>query len=325
MLLTAPERTWPSLRFATSSLRASARLSSSTARRETTMLPRARSIFRIWNGCGVPISGPTSRTGRMSTWLPGRNATAPLRSTVKPPFTRPKITPVTRWLSLNWRSSWVQDSSRRAFSRESTASPCLSSMRSRYTSTMSPTLISCFCPGAANSLSATRPSDFKPTSIRTNSFSIPTTVPLSTLPSRPELAPRVSSSSAANDSDDGFSFRADLAIRVESFRCCTGRPVVSGGLGSGCTNGSGRARALRLHLRSDESQCAFEHLIGHEVGGVDDQRVCRRLGRRNGAALIAGIPLLHVLQNPRVYSRLAAPLQLFDPAVGTGLYTGSDE
>ena len=27
---------------------------------------------------------------------PGKNAIAPLRSTVKPPFTRPKITPVTR-------------------------------------------------------------------------------------------------------------------------------------------------------------------------------------------------------------------------------------
>ena len=37
--------------------RCSARVSSSTARRDTTMLPRARSILRIWNGCGVPISG----------------------------------------------------------------------------------------------------------------------------------------------------------------------------------------------------------------------------------------------------------------------------
>ena len=36
------------------------------------MLPRARSILRIWNGCGVPISGPTSRTGRISTWRPGQ-------------------------------------------------------------------------------------------------------------------------------------------------------------------------------------------------------------------------------------------------------------
>ena len=76
--------------------RCSARLSSSTARRETTMLPRRRSIFRIWKGCGTFISGPTSRTGRMSTWLRGRKATAPSRSTVKPPLTWLKITPSTR-------------------------------------------------------------------------------------------------------------------------------------------------------------------------------------------------------------------------------------
>src|SRR5215510_814860 len=136
---------------------------------------------------------------------------------------------------------------------------------------MSPTLISCFCPGAANSLSATRPSDFRPTSTRTNSFSIPTTVPFSTLPSRPELAPRVSSSSAANDSDCGFSFRADLAIRVESFHCYfPANRLCPAVWVAGCTKGSAE-RALRLHLARDESQCAFEHLIGREVGSVDDQ------------------------------------------------------
>ena len=54
--------------------RCSARLSSRMARRETTMLPRRRSIFRIWNGCFRPISGPASRTGRTSTCEPGRNA-----------------------------------------------------------------------------------------------------------------------------------------------------------------------------------------------------------------------------------------------------------
>jgi hypothetical protein len=59
-----------------------ARLSSRTVRRDTTMLPRRRSILRIWKGCGMPMSGPTSRTGRMSTCERGRNATAPSRSTV---------------------------------------------------------------------------------------------------------------------------------------------------------------------------------------------------------------------------------------------------
>ena len=91
------------------------------------MLPRARSIFRIWNGCDMPISGPTSRTGRMSTWLPGRKAVAPPRSTVKPPLTRLWITPLTRVCASKAFSSWVQLSSRRAFSRDSTIEPSLSS------------------------------------------------------------------------------------------------------------------------------------------------------------------------------------------------------
>ena len=74
--------------------------------------------------------GVTSRTGRMSTWLPGRNATAPLRSTAKPPLTRPKIDPVTLAVSLNACSSLFQLSSRRAFSRDKSASPLRVSKRS---------------------------------------------------------------------------------------------------------------------------------------------------------------------------------------------------
>ena len=95
------------------------------------MLPRRRSILRIWNGCGWFISGPTSRIGRMSTCERGRNATAPSRSTVKPPLTWLKITPVTFSLPWNAFSSLPQLSSRRALSRESTASPSAFSTRSR--------------------------------------------------------------------------------------------------------------------------------------------------------------------------------------------------
>ena len=104
-------------------LRCSARVSSRIARRDTTILPRRRSILRTWNGCGRSISGWTSRTGRMSTWLPGRKATAPPRSTVKPPLTRPKITPSTRLPASNSFSSLSQAASRRARSRDSIASP----------------------------------------------------------------------------------------------------------------------------------------------------------------------------------------------------------
>src|SRR6266481_5406371 len=61
MFLTTPLRICPSFRLATSSERCSARLSSRTARRDTTMLPRERSILRIWNGCGDPNSGVSRR------------------------------------------------------------------------------------------------------------------------------------------------------------------------------------------------------------------------------------------------------------------------
>ena len=50
-------------RFCTSSERCSARVSSMIARRDTTMLPRRRSILRIWKGCGHIHERPTSRIG----------------------------------------------------------------------------------------------------------------------------------------------------------------------------------------------------------------------------------------------------------------------
>ena len=93
------------------------------------MLPRRRSILRIWNGSSLLSSGLTSRTGRMSTWLPGRNAIAPPRSTAKPPLTRPKIMPWTLALSLNACSSLFQ-LPRGALSRLSEASPARFSKRS---------------------------------------------------------------------------------------------------------------------------------------------------------------------------------------------------
>src|SRR5580700_2297761 len=118
MFFTVPSMIWPSARLATISWRCSARLSSSTVRRDTTILPRRRSILRIWNGWGTFISGPTSRTGRMSTWLRGRKATAPSRSTVKPPLTWLKMTPSTFSFFSNACSSLTQLSSRLALPRE---------------------------------------------------------------------------------------------------------------------------------------------------------------------------------------------------------------
>ena len=72
-------------------------------------------ILRIWNGCELFISGATSRIGRMSTWERGRKATAPSRSTVKPPLTWLKMTPWTFSLLLKAFSSLPQLSSATGF------------------------------------------------------------------------------------------------------------------------------------------------------------------------------------------------------------------
>ena len=198
MFLTIPSKTWPSVRLEISSPRSSARVSSSTARRETTILLRARSIFKIWNGCGFPIKGEISLTGRISTCDPGKNATAPSRSTIKPPLTRPNITPFTRSAALNFVSSSAQDSSRRAFSLLRRTIPSRSSKRSTKISMLSPTLISAAWPETENSLRSTRPSDFSPTSIVAASPSIATTVPFTTAPSKGSPFTRDSSRRSAN-------------------------------------------------------------------------------------------------------------------------------
>ena len=88
-----------------------------------------------FSGSGTAAAGSSAGRHRASgahrPAQPGRNATAPSRSTVKPPLTRPKITPVTRVCSLKAFSSLIQLSSRRALSRDSTASPSAFSTRSR--------------------------------------------------------------------------------------------------------------------------------------------------------------------------------------------------
>ena len=81
-----------------------------------------------------------SRMGRISTWLPGKNAVAPSKSTVKPPLTRPNIMPCTRSPASKDFCKRTQLSSRRALSRDNTASPIAFSICSRKTSTSSPTL-----------------------------------------------------------------------------------------------------------------------------------------------------------------------------------------
>ena len=155
-----------------------------------------------------------SRTGRTSTWLPGRKATAPPRSTVKPPLTRPKIVPSTRSLEPNAFSSTTQASSRRARSRLSTASPRRFSIRSRKTSTVSPIERLGDSPAAANSLSGTLPSAFRPTSMTAMSLSTAITRPSTTEPSNLSVLRADSSNRAAKLSSGAASGRPVAGISL---------------------------------------------------------------------------------------------------------------
>src|SRR3546814_431380 len=108
-----------------------------------------------------------------------------------------------------------------------TASPWAFSMRSRNTSTTSPTLISGARPGPANSFIGTRPSHFRPTSISAKSFSMATTTPLTTEPSMALEEVKDSSSRSAKFSllaNELSSARAAVVLAIKSPR----RPWVGG-------------------------------------------------------------------------------------------------
>src|SRR4030081_2097697 len=123
------------------------------------------------------------------------------------------MTPCTFSLFWNAFSSLPQLSSRRALSRDSTASPSAFSIRSRNTSTSSPTLSSPLRPGPVNSRTATRPSVFRPTSMTAMSFSMATTVPLMTGPSWRLPWVNDSSSIEAKSSRDGAAAAAVTAMK----------------------------------------------------------------------------------------------------------------
>src|ERR1051325_7608628 len=94
MFLTVPSRITPSSRTLRISFFSVSRSFSSSARRETTTLPRARLNLRIANLSRWPRNRSRLRVGRMSTCEPGRNAATP-RSTLNPPRTLATITPST--------------------------------------------------------------------------------------------------------------------------------------------------------------------------------------------------------------------------------------
>ena len=179
MFLTTPLMRIPITRFFSVSRRFSSRPFSSTARRESTTLPRWRLSLRIFITIFWPTKWPRSRTGRRSTCEPGRKPRTPM-STARPPLilsvTKPSISRSSSKILVI--SSQILALS--AFSLERIRCPSAFSASSRKTSISSPTagMLS-----RRNSLSGIAPSDLKPTSTMTSCSVILMTRPRTISPS----------------------------------------------------------------------------------------------------------------------------------------------
>jgi len=156
-----------------------------------------------------------SRTGRTSTSEPGRNARTFSISTVKPPLTRPVITPVTISDLLNASSRRVQVRARLAFSRERRVSPVPSSTESSATSTWSPALTSTSPRSFLNWSRGMTASDFSPTLTMTTSLVTSTTSPVRIMPGRIRWLARLCSKSWAKLS-------VIPSLMPRTWRVCTG-------------------------------------------------------------------------------------------------------
>src|SRR5438034_413596 len=161
MFFTMPLRTWPTWSSFIRTSRLVLRSASSSTRRDTTMLRRRLLSLMILNSKLWPSSSSMLGTRRSAIWLPGRNASTPMRSTTTPPlifFTSVPATASSRSWASRIRSHTRMKS---AFFFERTTAPSWSSRCSRNTSTSSPSLSEC---ASLNSSIGTAPSDLKPTS-----------------------------------------------------------------------------------------------------------------------------------------------------------------
>ena len=150
------------------------------------------------------ISGVTSRIGRMSTWLRGRNATAPSRSTVKPPLTWLKMTPSTFSFAVERLLELAPAllAARLVARQHRLAERVLDALEIDLDGVAD---LELGRPARAGEFAsaATRPSVFRPTSMTAMSFSMPTTVPLTTEPSCRLPWSKDSSSIVAKSSREG--------------------------------------------------------------------------------------------------------------------------
>src|SRR5467141_3640950 len=103
MFLTMPFRVWPTCSSFIRTSRLVLRSASSSTRRLTTMLRRRLFNLMILNSKLWPSSSSMLGTRRRAIWLPGRNASTPIRSTTTPPLIFLTSVPETA-SSFSWAS-----------------------------------------------------------------------------------------------------------------------------------------------------------------------------------------------------------------------------
>src|SRR5207244_3478435 len=213
MFLTTPLRTWPTCSSFMRTSRLVLRSASSSTRRLTTMLRRRLLSLMILNSKLCPSSSSMLGTRRSAIWLPGRNASTPIRSTTTPPLIF--LTRVPETASSFSYASRIRSHTRMksAFFFERTTAPSWSSRCSRKTSTSSPSLSEW---GSLNSSIGTAPSDLKPTSRMTAASVTRSTLDLTISPSSMlERVPSYSSVIFAISSDEYSSCRSERTRRWE--------------------------------------------------------------------------------------------------------------
>src|SRR5690606_18079194 len=178
------------------------------------------------------------------------------------------------------------------------------------------------------------------------------TRPLITEPSMPLVPPKDSSRSAAKSSLPATPAAAlALAIRIQflshifpasrlSPAVCrqirasipgaapprAGKPGRQDGWASHSAGSAGLAGDRRLATtRVDQGNRRGEGGVGIESGAVDDRGVGGRDHGRCRPAAVAGVPVLHILQNAGIYSLVAPCEQLLVAAPRPFLWAGGDE
>ena len=297
------------------------------------MLPRRRSILRIWKGSSL-LSKRRDVAHRADVDLAARQerdraAEIDREAALDPAEDRA----VTLAVSLNACSSLFQLSSRRAFSRDSSASPLLVRSARRRPRPLADLHLGGW-PGVENSLIGTRPSDLRPTSITASSFSIAITVPVTTEPSMRSRSRRDSSSIAAKSSDEGMVSVAVCACGhklVQMWKPDAGRWSCHRRLGliSDVSWEKLQPRPERPGLvprcSRDVSTGDRERGIDILVGRADRPIVTRRQQRRDRARSIARVTLPQILEDAPIIAEHASAPALLATAARAFFGGGGDE